>query len=192
MKPAAGRPSRTRAMLTVNSLVPARNSFVPSSGSTSAKLAPGGIDAGWIFVSSETIGNPGRICDRPLAITASDASSAAVTGEESDLSRVASPEGLIARMTAAAWDARAASASARWASTAGANGCSRIDSLNLLFSLAGRQPTVYHTAPVRGTCALSRSDTKYTMLAWLDLKFLTCLLNYGPDPQTRRSRKRAL
>src|SRR5262249_54290272 len=132
---AASRPATTSAMLIAYSSLPTRNSRVPSSGSTSAKLASGAIVAGWHAASSETTGIPGNSRDRPSAITASEASSAAVTGDWSGLIRVRSVEALIARIAAAARDATAVNPSMREVSMAGEMGCSRVGGRRLLQGL---------------------------------------------------------
>src|SRR5262245_45537631 len=77
--------SRTSAIFTVYSSRPARNSRVPSSGSTRKNVSPG--DSGR-SASSETIGTPGKPLASPPTITACAASSASVTGDSSALWRV--------------------------------------------------------------------------------------------------------
>ena len=98
-------PLSTSAMLTVNSSRPARNSRVPSSGSTTKKR------------SRETLHRPvagcllrhdldaGMNAASPLRMIASEASSAAVTGEESGFSRAFRSGRGTARIAAAAREA---------------------------------------------------------------------------------------
>ena len=83
--PTTGMPSRTSAIFTVYSSRPARNSRVPSSGSTRKNVAPGNRGRS---ASSETTGTPGKPSARPRKITACAASSASVTGNSSALWRV--------------------------------------------------------------------------------------------------------
>ena len=85
--PRTGRPARTRPRLIVNSSRPATSSRVPSTGSTrmnSSSDRPAGR-AG--VASSEMTGTPGSSRATPSRMMASEASSAAVTGDWSALVR---------------------------------------------------------------------------------------------------------
>src|SRR5262249_16769027 len=122
---------------------------VPSRGSTRTKLS--GTHAGHarLAASSDTTEVPGSTRASPSRITASAASSAAVTGERSALVRASRARGPAARMAAAAADAMVVSSSrsrrsATKKSSAGTRGYS------VLFDhqpsrLAGRAAAVYHT-----------------------------------------------
>ena len=98
---AIGRPSVTSAMLTVNSSRPASNSRVPSSGSTRMKRPPRApaACAGRLLRHHRHAGQQPR---KPSRMTASAASSAAVTGERSALARASSAPARTARIAAAA------------------------------------------------------------------------------------------
>src|SRR5436190_1059631 len=85
--PATGVSFSISAMLTVNSSRPARNSRVPSSGSTMRKRPPSPSTGRLPVASSDTTGTPGMSLASPARMTVSEASSAAVTGEESGLRR---------------------------------------------------------------------------------------------------------
>lgn len=90
--PATGMPSRTSAMLTVNSLRPATNSFVPSRGST-RKNSPAEMSgtSPAATASSATTGIAGKCRFRAERISRSASSSASVTGEVSGLYCTAGP-----------------------------------------------------------------------------------------------------
>ncbi len=80
--PASGMPPRTIATLTVYSSRPARNSRVPSSGSTRKKQSPSGATPA-STLSSDTTGTFGASAASSRKMTSSEAMSAAVTGEPS-------------------------------------------------------------------------------------------------------------
>ncbi len=82
MIPASGTPPRTTATLTVYSSRPAKNSRVPSSGSTRKKQSPSGATPA-STLSSDTTGTFGASAASSRKITSSEAMSAAVTGEPS-------------------------------------------------------------------------------------------------------------
>ena len=100
--PMAGRPWLMMATLTVNSSRPARNSRVPSSGST--RTNPASSAEGLASCSSDTIGAPGRRRAKSWTIMAFAASSAALTGERSGFARHSILDRSIARIAAAARD----------------------------------------------------------------------------------------
>ena len=102
--PIRATPSATTATLTVNSSRPARNSRVPSSGST--RMNTGCAAGTWpaATASSDTTGISGASRARPARITASAASSAMVTGDWSALRRAPLSRGSTATMAAAACD----------------------------------------------------------------------------------------
>jgi hypothetical protein len=100
MIPIMGLPLATMPTLTVNSSRPARNSRVPSSGST--RMKPAGSAEGLVCASSETTGTPGSRRDSPSRMTALAASSAMLTGERSAFVLHSTLDRSIATMAAAA------------------------------------------------------------------------------------------
>ena len=85
--PATGSPSSTRAILTVNSPLRCRNSFVPSRGSTRKKQGAG--PEGAATDSSDNTNTPGKAVASPRRMAASARRSASVTGLPSALARLA-------------------------------------------------------------------------------------------------------
>jgi hypothetical protein len=102
--PRTGRPARTSPRLIVNSSRPATNSRVPSTGSTRMNSLPTAPVAARAWASSEMTGTPGSSRATPSMMMASEASSAAVTGDWSALVRVWSALARTARIAAAARD----------------------------------------------------------------------------------------
>ena len=109
--PAIGKPFVTMATLTVNSSRPARNSLVPSSGSTITKLGSRFAAAARPTLSSAITVMPGSRRETPSTMTASDATSAAVTGERSFLMCRSTDENGVASVAAAARETISVSAS---------------------------------------------------------------------------------
>ncbi len=107
--PSTGRPFRTKPIFTANSSLPAANSRVPSSGSTSQYSAAGLVIRPAATSSSAITGTPGAAARRPATMIASAAWSASVTGDRSSLRTTSKPR---RRMLSIAAPASSASAAA--------------------------------------------------------------------------------
>jgi hypothetical protein len=146
--PSSGTPSVISARLTVNSLRPATNSLVPSSGSIRKKLPIVGSFAKWVR-SSDRVATSGSSRASPSAMTRSAARSASVTGDPSAFPLRIMVRRSTARMAAPARATRSVSGSISAAAVSGPiTGASRMDGPHAAFPglrsvLAAQAPAVY-------------------------------------------------